>query len=314
MPVVETGVGLIDRALPHLQPSPSGHHRPAVTRITPVTVHVVTDSASDLPLDVAASAGIEVVPLSVRFGAEELVDGVELTPNDFWTRLATTEELPETAAPAAGAFAQRFRELFARGASGIVCINLSSELSATMQAAVVAASEVADVGPVRVVDSRSASIGLGSLCLSAAELAATGATLDDVVADVEDRRDCTQLYATLDTLEFLRRGGRIGGAKAFLGSVLSIKPVVEVRDGKVEPAGQVRTRSKALRLLADKVAAQPVERVAVLHGNAVDVEVFLDLLAASVPRHAVTTGLVGPVIGTHAGPGVIGVTYQVPRP
>jgi DegV family protein with EDD domain len=275
-----------------------------------VGVRVVTDSACDLPPELVEKLGIEIVPLTIRFGSEELVDREELTTAQFWERLAATQALPETAAPSAGAFEARFRELASAGADGIVCVSLSSRLSATMQAAQVAAKAVADTCPVEVIDSLTVSLGLGRLALGAAERAAEGADLDTIVREVSDARDRTRLFGSLGTLEFLKRGGRVGNARALLGTVLSIKPVIEVRDGVVEEAGRVRTRSKALRLLAEKVREQPVKAVAVLHGQATDVDDLLDLIDPVVPRDEVVVGVVGPVIGTHAGPGVIAVTFQ----
>ncbi len=273
-------------------------------------VRVVTDSACDLPAELVDKLGIEIVPLTIRFGSEELVDREELSAAQFWERLAATQALPETAAPSAGAFEARFRELASAGADGILCVNLSSRLSATMQAAQVAATAVADACPVEVIDSLTVSLGLGRLALAAAERAADGADLDTIVREVNDARDRTRLFGSLGTLEFLKRGGRVGNARALLGTVLSIKPVIEVRDGVVEEAGRVRTRSKALRLLAEKVREQPVTAVSVLHGQATDVDELLDLIDPVVPRDEVVVGVVGPVIGTHAGPGVIGVTFQ----
>ena len=274
-------------------------------------VRVVTDSACDLPEPLVDELGIEIVPLTIRFGAEELVDREELSNQEFWRRLAVASMLPETAAPSAGAFAARFGALADAGADGIVCINLSSRLSATMQAAQVASSSVGEQCPVEVVDSLTCSMGLGNLCLAAARRANEGAPLDEVVAEVTDRRDRTRLFGTLDTLEFLKKGGRVGNARALLGSMLSVKPVIEVADGVVEEAGKVRTRSKALRMLAEKVHDQSVEEVAILHGAAPDLEEFLDLVEDVAPRDKIVVGDVGPVIGTHAGPGVLGVTFQV---
>jgi DegV family protein with EDD domain len=274
-------------------------------------VRVVTDSSCDLPRNLVEAYGIEVVPLTIRFGDEELVDRDELEPNEFWTRLTSSDALPETSAPSAGAFEARFRGLIQRGATGIISINLSSRLSATMQAAQVAANVVRDDCPTVVIDSRTVSMGLGALCLTAARRAADGGKLEEIVEDVISRRDRTRLFGALDTLEFLKRGGRIGNARALLGSMLSIKPIVEVRDGVVEESGKVRTRSKALAALADRVKAQPVDTCAVLHGQATDVDELLDLLDPAFPRDEIVTGLVGPVIGTHAGPGVIGVSFQV---
>jgi DegV family protein with EDD domain len=275
-----------------------------------VGVRVVTDSACDLPQELADVLGIEIVPLTIRFGTEEFIDRVELSNEDFWKRLLASDALPETAAPSAGAFEARFRDLIARGATGILCVNLSSRLSATMQAAKVAAAAITGDVPVQVIDSLTGSMGLGSLVLTAARRAADGDPLDKIVTEVVDRRARTKLFGSLDTLEFLKRGGRIGNARALLGSMLAIKPVIEVREGVVEEAGRVRTRSKALRALADKVKAQPVDQVSVLHGQAPDVDDLLDLLDAAFPRDEIVVGEVGPVIGTHAGPGVIGVTFQ----
>jgi len=275
-----------------------------------VGVRVVTDSACDLPDELVAELGIEVVPLSIRFGQDEFVDRQELGTDEFWRRLGESSVLPETSAPSAGAFEKVFRALVDDGATGVVCINLSSKLSATMQAAQVAAKAVGDACPIEVVDSLHVTMGLGNLCIAAARRAAAGDSVDAIVADVIDRRDRTKLYGTLDTLEFLKKGGRVGNARALLGSMLAIKPVVEVRDGVVEEAGKVRTRSKALRLLVDKVKEGPLESLAVMHGQAPDLDELLDMLDPLVSRSEIVVGQIGPVIGTHAGPRVIGVTFQ----
>jgi DegV family protein with EDD domain len=281
-----------------------------------VGIRIVTDSASDLPPELAATLGIEIVPLTIRFGTEELVDGRDLTVEAFWQRVRASAALPETSAPSAGAFIERFRALREVGATGIVCICLSSKLSATLQAARIAADEVRTEWlphefRIEGIDSLSASMGAGALCLAAARRAATGDALDAVIADVVERRDRTRLFAVLDTLEHLKKGGRVRNTTAFLGSALSIKPVIEIRDGLVEPGGKVRTRSRALAFLVAQVAAQPVQSLAVLHGQADDVGTLLDLLEPIVPRPDIVVGDVGPVIGTHAGPGVIGVTFQI---
>ena len=273
-------------------------------------VRVVTDSACDLPDDLIERNGIGVVPLTIRFGTEELIDRKELSTDEFWRRLAESDVLPETSAPSAGAFEGAFRRMVEDGATGIICINLSSKLSATMQSAQVAAQAVQADCPVVVIDSLMVSMGLGSLCLTAAQRAADGDSLESIVANVTDRRNRSKLYGALDTLEFLKKGGRVGNARALLGTMLAIKPVLEVRDGVVEEAGKVRTRSKALRLLVDRVKEGPFENLAVLHGNAPDIDELLDLLEPLAARDQIVVGQIGPVIGTHAGPRVIGVTFQ----
>jgi DegV family protein with EDD domain len=166
---------------------------------------------------------------------------------------------------------------------------------------------------VRVVDSHSITLGLGSQVVAAAEAARGGASADDIVAMVESMAQRTRIIATLDTLENLKKGGRIGNAQALLGNLLSIKPLLDVSSGKVEEAGKARTRKKALRWLADRLLEEPVvERLSVCHGEAPDLEEFLDLLAPRFPRDQIRVGVIGAVIGTHGGPRVMGVTWQRP--
>jgi DegV family protein with EDD domain len=275
-----------------------------------VGVRVVTDSSCDLPVARAAELGIEIVPLTIRFGTEEFVDRIELTNEEFWTKVATSDVLPETAAPSAGAFEATFQRLAAEGADGIVCINLSSRLSATMQSAQVAAKALKGTCPVEVVDSMMVSMGLGLQCINAVRLAQDGADLETVTRATEQQAQRTRLFGALDTLEHLRRGGRIGAAQALLGGMLSIKPVIEVRDGAVAEAGKVRTRSKSLKLLADKVAeAANPEQVFVFDAQAPDIDEMVELLAPTVTRDQIEFGTIGPVIGTHAGPRTIGVGW-----
>ena len=277
-----------------------------------MAVAVVTDSSSDLPTDLAARHGIEVVPLSVRFGDEELVDRRDLTPAQFWARCAASPVLPETAAPAPGAFQAAYERAAERGADGVVCVVISSKLSATMSAASTAATALGDRLPVRVVDSRSVTMGLGMIALAAARAAEAGGSVDDVAATAEGLVPRTRVYGTLDTLENLKKGGRIGAAQALLGSLLSVKPVIEVRDGAVEPGPKQRTRARALAWLADKVAADnPAGEVAVISGEAPDLDTLCELLSRHLPRERLVIADLGAVIGTHAGPRTIGVAYQV---
>ncbi len=277
-------------------------------------IWVVTDSSCDLPAALAADQRIDVVPLTIRFGEEELVDGRDLTPQEFWARCARSPMLPETAAPAPGAFEAVFRRIAAEGADGIVCVNISSRLSATMQSAQLASEAVASDIPVRVIDSRFASMGQGLLALAAARMAAQGKDLDDVAGTVEDLVPRTRLLAVLDTLENLKKGGRIGGAQAFIGTMLSIKPVIQVVDGAVEQESKQRTRSRSLRYLADKVKEfAPVEALTVMHGDAPDLDEMLDLLDGITPRADILVGDIGAVIGTHVGPRAIGVTFHTAR-
>jgi DegV family protein with EDD domain len=277
-------------------------------------VRIVTDSASDLTDEEVDTHGIDVVPLTIRFGDDEYEDRTELTAERFYELMASSDALPETAAPSPGKFEAAFRRQAADGADAIVCINLSGALSATLQSAQNAAKALEGELDVRVVDSRSITSGLGALVVAAAEAAAAGRSADDVVALVEDMSDRTRIFGTLDTLENLKKGGRVGGAQALLGSLLSIKPVVDLSDGVVEEAGKARTRRKALEQLRDKVFAQPaVEHLSITHGFAPEVDEMLDLLAPRYERSEIRIRTIGPVIGTHGGPRVIGVTWVNPR-
>ncbi|MDP8974850.1 MAG: DegV family protein [Actinomycetota bacterium] len=278
----------------------------------PAPIRIVTDSACDLPPEMVERHGIEVVPLTVRFGDEELVDRRDLTPRQFWDRLSRSEVLPETAAPAPGAFEAAYRKAADEGCQGVVCVTISAGLSATYEAAQLAAQAVADSIPVQVVDSRAVALAQGLMAVRAAERAAAGAGMDEVVQELNDLIGRSRTFAALDTLENLKKGGRIGGAQAFLGSMLSIKPVIQVSEGKVAPESRQRTRAKALRYLAEKVRQhEPVETLAVMHGDAPDLDEMLDLLSPAHPREDIVVGDVGAVIGTHTGPRVMGVIFFV---
>ncbi len=275
-------------------------------------VRIVTDSSADLPSAEVERLGVEVVPLSIRFGTDEYTDGVDLSVGEFYDKLATTADLPETAAPSPGAFEAAFRRQAEAGADQIVCVNLSSGLSATIQSAQNAAKAADDLD-IRVVDSHSITAGLGTQVTVAAEMAADGAGADDIVAAVESLAARTHVFGALDTLDNLKKGGRIGGAQALLGSLLSIKPLLDISSGEVAEAGRARTRRKALEWLRDKVFALPaVEHLCVAHGMAPDLEQMLALLAPRYGEDQITVTLIGPTIGTHGGPRVMGLTWVDP--
>lgn len=276
-------------------------------------VRIVTDSACDLTDEQAAAAAVRVVPLSIRFGDEEFVDREELSVDEFYSKMDASSELPETAAPSPGAFEKTFRELADEGADAIVCINLSFGLSATGQSAQNAAQAVADDLDVRVIDSRSITGGLGTLVVTAAAKAAAGADSDAIEAHVADLSKRTRVFGALNTLDNLKKGGRIGGAKALVGSILAVKPVLDLSSGVVVEAGKPRTRRKSFVWLRDQIAGEGgVENLAALHGNADDFDDFLDLLSGVVDVSDVRIGRIGAVIGTHGGPGVLGVSYTLP--
>lgn len=281
------------------------------------TVRIVTDSACDLSDEEIATYAVQVVPLSIRFGDQEYVDRQDLSAQQFWAKVAASPMLPETAAPSPGAFEQAFRTAAADGASGVVCVVLSSKLSATYGSAQLGAKAVAGLIDVRVVDSLSITSGLGTMCIVAARQAHKGASLDEVEASARSLVGRTRVYGGLDTLDNLKKGGRIGGAQALIGSLLSIRPIIDISTGEVEQLGKQRTRAKVFaQLLLQLTKAQAdfggVENVAVMHGDANDIEDFLQLLSASYPRNDIRVGQIGAVIGTHGGPGVMGLTFNLP--
>jgi DegV family protein with EDD domain len=260
----------------------------------------------------ADALGISIVPLSVRFGDTEYIDRTTITATQFWALCAASAVLPETAAPSPGSYEQKFRELAAAGASAIVVICLSSDLSATMQSAELAARAVKGEIDVRIVDGRSASMGLGLTVLDCAERAAAGATADEIVALAASLIPRTRVYAALDTLDNLKKGGRIGGAKAMLATALSIKPLIEIKNGLVEEAGKQRTRSKALAYLIELLRQQeaPIERLSVLTAQCSDVDAFVAMVKEVYSGEVIISDI-GAVIGTHAGQGTIGIALRL---
>jgi DegV family protein with EDD domain len=273
-------------------------------------IHIVTDSSCDLTEDELGQLDVEIVPLSIRFGDEEFTDGLDLTVADFYSRMARSDDLPQTSCPSPGAFEQAFRKASGAGAEAAICLNISGELSNTLQSARTAANAVAEQIPVHVVDSRSVSSGLGSIVLEAARAAREAADVDVILALVRSLIGRTRVFAALNTLENLRKGGRIGGAKAMLGSMLSIKPVISVSDGVVQETGKPRTRKKAMQLLYQlMIEAGPIDHLAVMHGGAPDIDEFLDLIAPRFQREALRLGRLGAVMGAHGGAEIIGVSW-----
>ena len=277
-----------------------------------MTIRIVTDSASDISLKEAEDLGIEIVPLSVRFGEAEYTDLVDLSVSDFYQKMSESDLLPSTAAPSPGAFEAAFKRCAEAGAEGVICINLSLALSATGQAAQLAADALADTLPVKCIDSKSITCGLGTIIRKAAEAAKNGGSMDDIVSLVENLTGRTRIFATLDTLENLKKGGRIGGAKAMLGTMLQFKPCLDLSSGEVVEAGRQRTRKKSLIWLKEVLEGESeISELSIIHGDAPDVEEFATLISDIVPREQIRINQLGAVIGTHGGPRVLGVTYLV---
>ena len=277
-----------------------------------MTIRIVTDSASDISLEEAEDLGIEIVPLSIRFGEAEYTDLVDLSVSDFYQKMAESDLLPSTAAPSPGAFEAAFKRCAEAGADGVICINLSLALSATGQAAQLAADALADTLPVKCIDSKSITCGLGTIIRKAAGAAKDGGSMDEIVALVENLASRTRIFATLDTLENLKKGGRIGGAKAMLGTMLQFKPCLDLSSGEVVEAGRQRTRKKSLIWLKEVLESEgEISELSIIHGDAPDLEEFATLISDIIPIDQIRINQLGAVIGTHGGPRVLGVTYLV---
>ena len=271
------------------------------------SVAIVTDSTADLPPQLAASRSITVVPLTLNFDGKALLDGVDIRPDEFYRRLPSVATHPTTSQPSAGRFAEAYSALLADH-DAVVSIHISEKLSGTYESARQAAA-MTDAERVRVVDSENVSMSLGLLALTASSLAASGADAETIEAKMLDMRPLVQTYFSVATLEFLRRGGRIGRASAFLGSVLQVKPVLCIRDGLVTPLERVRTFDRALNRIVE--LTREVDRghgVCVIVGHA-DAGADAERIGRELEPIAETLMIqpLGPVVGAHAGPGVVGV-------
>jgi DegV family protein with EDD domain len=273
-------------------------------------IRVVTDSACDIPEEVAQRLNIDIVSLSIRFGDEEFTDRVDLSPSEFWAKCKASKTLPETAAPSPGAFQAAYERAKNDGCDGVIVITISALLSATHQSAVLGAEAIKDSIPVRVVDSKAVSMAQGLMVIDVAELADTGATLEALVDDAESLVAKVGVVAMLDTLEHLIKGGRVGGARALLGQVLSIKPLLELKGGVVAEAGRQRTRAKALVAIAEVTKGHaPLKRLALVHGASNEVPALEALVADLATQNPIIVTDMGPVVGTHGGPGIIGLCW-----
>jgi DegV family protein with EDD domain len=271
-----------------------------------VTVRIVTDSIADLPSLVVEELGITVIPLIIRFGEEVFHDGVDLTADQFYDKLKHSKVFPTTSVPAPATFAQAYDKL-AEETDEILAIILSSRFSATHEVALQSVGLMKRKCRVEVIDSLSATMTEGFIVMEAAKAAQAGASLDEVMAVARENIPRVEFLAAFDTLDYLRRGGRIGKAQAFLGSMLRINPLVTLRNGLVEPAGRTRSRAKALDHLYDFAASYSrIDEMAVEDTACPDeAEELLKRLGAIFPKERIYRSKMTPAIGTHTGPGLL---------
>lgn len=273
-----------------------------------MAVRIVTDSTADIPLERAKELDITVVPLTVFFEDEPYQDGIELDNAGFYQKLQASKQLPRTSQPAPAAFQEAFQRLIDEGADAILSVHLSSKLSGTYQSACTARDILLSSGtvksiPIEIVDSQSISAGMSLPIMQAAENARKGQSLEELQAPLLDQLSRSRILAVLDTLEYVRRGGRIGAAQAMVGNMLSVKPIVTLKDGAVAPVEQPRTRSKAYARVAQLISDMgPIEQIAIAEASA-DVGQQLAQALSTIYQGTLPHYTLGAVLGTHTGPG-----------
>ena len=275
-----------------------------------MTVKIVTDSVSDIPSDLAKQLDITMVPLTVNFGVESFLDGVEITPKEFFEKIETAPSLPTTAAPSIGAFTEVYKDLTGKGHE-VVSLHVSGKLSATLSSATQAAAELGNEH-ISVVDTQAVSAMEALIVTAAARVAIAGGSVEEVIEKAKSSIDKTAVYVVLDTLEYLQKGGRIGRAAALMGGLLSIKPILTLNDGEVHPHEKVRTRAKALARIIEIVqSGGPYEEITVMHASAEnEAEYLTSVLEPMCSDLPILSSQIGPVVGTHAGPGSVAVATR----
>mgnify|MGYP006082876991 FL=1 len=274
-----------------------------------MSIAVVTDSTSDLPADIAKQHGITIVPLNVHIEDETYLDGVTISADEMYLRLPDQKTIPTTSAPSVGSFIEAYEKL-SESHDAIISIHLSSKLSLTHNSAVQAAADLNEKGAkIEVVDTEQASMALGWIAVQAAEKIAAGGSLEEAVGLAKSASIRASFIGMVDTLEYLVRGGRIGKAQGFVGSLLRIRPILTLTEGVAHPAGRARNRSKGIARLKEMVAeAAPLDKLAILYTTDKDVaETIADAVAEHSPEARPVVAQLGPVVGNYLGPGTLGL-------
>ena len=276
-------------------------------------IHIVTDSTADLSREQSAALGVTVVPLTIRFGEEQYLDGVDLDSDAFYAKLASGSVNPTTSQPTPEQFERAYATLLQNPDDQIISLHISAKLSGTLQSAHIARQQL-DADRIHLVDTETVSAGLQFLVTSAIEDVASGADSATVAHRAEDRRSKVTIYVLLDTLTYLQRGGRIGRGQAVIGSLLGVKPLLTVRDGEVGPQARVRSRRQGIEMITELLQERlPLRRVAAFHCGAPELlPVLVKRLRSALPDVELVTGQVGPVVGTYTGPGGVGIAALAP--
>lgn len=282
-----------------------------------LNVAVVTDSTANIPDDYVDELSIHVIPQILNWEGDTYLDGIDITPSEFYQRLVQAKELPTTSQPSAGQFYEFFGNL-AETNEAIIGVFISEHLSGTIDSALTAAEMMSDY-PIEIVDSKSASMGLGFMAMAVARALKDGATYKEAAQLARELIPVTHAIFVVDTLEYLHKGGRIGGAQRLVGSLLSMKPLLHLEDGRIEPLARIRTKRKAIEKLLDVVASD-TEGKGKLHASVIhaaapeDAEQFKGQVMGRLdPVELITTEL-SPVVGTHTGPGLVGMGYYTELP
>jgi len=273
-----------------------------------VVLRIVTDSTADLPTELVDRHRIAVVPLSILFGDEELKDGVDIRSEDFFKRLPREPQLPTTSQPSPALFKEAYERLVREGATEILSVHISGKLSGTLQSARQGADGIEGVR-FRHIDSGTVSLALGMAVLAAAAVAERGGSLDEARAAAEGMLARTRLFFVLDTLEYLRRGGRLSRGSEILGTFLQVKPILGIENGELVPLARVRTRAKAIEEMLRRVSeCRPIAQVGAMHATTPeDLKYLLDRLDGIAPDAKVLSARITPVLGVHSGPGALGM-------
>ncbi len=275
-----------------------------------MAIRIVTDSTADLPAEVAEQLGITVIPLNVHFGEETFLDGVDILHDEFFQRLRDARQLPTTSQPSPGKFMEVYGSLVEAG-DQIVSIHISDKLSGTLNSAR-QAKEQMEGSSIEIIDARQAALGTGLVAMAAAKAVQRGASYEAVLEEANSAVEQVQLFGLLDTLEYLRKGGRIGMVRGFIGTLLKVRPIITVLDGIVQSATSVRSRAYGIQYMVTLAEERaPLKQAAVMHSSTdEEAEALAERLRPLVADGQVLQGRIGPVVGTHAGPGVIGIVIQ----
>jgi DegV family protein with EDD domain len=276
-----------------------------------MTIKVVTDSTADLPPKSAKELGITVMPVYLRFGEEVYRDRVDISEDEFYHRLSHDPKHPSTTQPPPQDFVNTYTDL-AKEADGIISIHVSSKLSGTCDSALRGKELVAKECPIEVIDSQMVTMGLGQLVIGAHAIAQSGKSLQQVVGEVKEMIPCIHLLGLLDTLKYLALGGRIGKAQALLGSILSVKPMLTIKDGELVPVGRVRSREKGIDRLFDFVTnAVDIQDIAIVYNTTPDeAQALLGRMGSIFPQERIRLARLGPALGVHTGPGILFVALR----